>query len=112
MDLNLLSFPALFIYKYLVWKIWYPLLPIPVIHFLQLYGARPLQAGWYQLPAALSTCLEFTSKISVKHTIFSLENRELIYLQIPDELDTFWGLYNFVFCKLFFDEAGNFYFSE
>lgn len=40
-------------------------------------------------PAVLSTCLEFTSKIHLKHTIFPLENTELIYLQIPDELDMF-----------------------
>lgn len=103
---------APFIYKYSAWQIWFPLPPIPVIHFLQLHGVGPLREAWYRPPADLSTCLEFTSKIHLKHTIFPLENSKLIYLQIPDELDTFWGLCNFIFCKLHFDGAGEVYFSE
>lgn len=38
---NLLSIHALFIYKYSAWQIRFPLLPIPVIHFPQLYGVGP-----------------------------------------------------------------------
>lgn len=68
---NLLSIHALFVYKYSVWQIWFPLPPIPVMHFLQLYGVGPLWEAWYHPPAAQSTCLEFTSKIHLKHTIFS-----------------------------------------
>lgn len=86
---NLLSIHALLIYKYSAWQIRFPLLAIPVIHFPQLYGVGPLWKAWYRPPAVLSTCLEFTSKIHLKHTIFPLENTELIYLQIPDELDMF-----------------------
>lgn len=109
---NLLSIHAFFIHKYSAWQIWFPLPPIPVIHFLQLYGGSPLRKVWYCPPAVLSTCLEFTSKIHLKHTIFPLENTELIYLHIPDELDMFWGLCNLMFCKLHFDGAGSVYFSE
>lgn len=109
---HLLSIHAPFIYKYSAWQIWFLLPPIPVIHFLQLRGVGPLRKAWYRPPAALSTCLEFTSKIHLKHTIFPLENSELIYLQIPDELDMFWGLCNFMFWKLCFDGAGNVYFPE
>lgn len=40
---NLLSIHALFdLHKYSTWQIRFPLLPIPVIHFPQLYGVGPL----------------------------------------------------------------------
>ena len=109
---NLPNIHAPFMYKYSAWQIWFLLPPIPVIHFLQLCGVGPLRKARYHFPAALSTCLEFTSKIHLKHTPFPLENSKLIYLQIPDELDMFRGLCNFIFWKLHFDGVGNVYFSE
>lgn len=38
---NLLSTHTPFMYKYSARQIWFPLPPIPVIHFLQLYGVSP-----------------------------------------------------------------------